>query len=130
MQEVYEFLKECGVFYLATVEGNQPRVRPFGAIAIIDGKLYTQTGKIKKVSQQLHTNPKCEICGFKKGEWLRVECELIPDERYEVKVAFLDANPSLKNMYSADDNNTEILCFTNATATFSSFTSDPRTITF
>ena len=130
MEEVYNFLKECGVFYLGTVEGDQPRVRPFGAIALINGKLYTQTGKIKNVSHQLHDNPKCEICGFKKGEWIRVECELIPDEDYNLKVAFLDANPSLKKMYSADDNNTEILCFTNATATISSFTHEPKVITF
>ncbi len=130
MQEVFSFLQECQVFYLATVEKNQPRVRPFGALAIINGKLYTQTGKIKKVSKQLHENPKCEICAFKNGTWLRIECKLIPDEDYDVKVAFLEANPGLKKMYSADDDNTEVLCFTDAKATFSSFTQPPRTIEF
>lgn len=130
MQEVFDFLKQAGVFYLGTIEEDQPRVRPFGAIAIINGKMYTQTGKIKNVSKQLHANPKCEICAFHQGVWVRIECKLIPDEDYDVKVAFLEANPGLKKMYSADDNNTEVLQFVDAKATFSSFTSAPRVVEF
>lgn len=130
MQEVFDFLQKCQVFYLATVENDQPRVRPFGALAIINGKMYTQTGKIKNVSHQLHENPKCEICAFDKGTWVRIECKLIPEEDYETKVAFLEANPGLKKMYSADDDNTEILCFVDAKATFTSFGAAPKTIEF
>ena len=130
MQEVYEFLKKCGNYYLATVDGDQPRVRPFGTANIFVGKLYIQTGKSKEVSKQIQKNPKVEICGFTEGKWLRVAGELVRDDRIEAKQSMLDAHPSLKNMYSAEDDNTEVLYFKNATATFSSFTEAPRTITF
>ena len=122
MNEVFEFLKKAGVFYLATVEGDQPRVRPFGAINIFENKLYIQTGKIKNVSKQMQVNPKVEICAFTEGKWLRVAATVVRDDRREAKVSMLDANPSLKGMYSADDDNTEVLFLKNATATFSSFT--------
>ncbi len=130
MQEVYEFLKAAGTYYLATVEGDQPRVRPFGTVHIFEGKLYIQTGKIKDVSKQLQANPKAEICAFKDGKWLRVAGKLIRDDRYEAKASMLDAYPNLKRMYSADDDNTEVLYFEDATATFSSFTEAPRTVRF
>ena len=130
VQEVYEFLKKCGTWYLATVEGDQPRVRPFGAIAILDGKLATQTGHIKAVSKQLDANPKAEICGFTGGEWIRIACKLIEDPSIETQEAMLDANPNLKRMYKAGDGNTEILIFTDATATISSFGGEPRVLTF
>ncbi len=130
MQEVCDFLKKCGTYYLATVDGDQPRVRPFGTANIFDGKLYIQTGKSKEVSKQIQKNPKVEICGFTEGKWLRVAGELVRDDRIEAKQSMLDAHPSLKNMYSAEDDNTEVLYFKNATATFSSFTEAPRTITF
>ena len=130
MQEVYEFLKECGVYYLATVEGDQPRVRPFGTIDLFEGKLYIQTGKIKDVSKQLQANPKAEICAFADGTWLRVAGKLIRDDRVEAKAHMLDAYPNLKNMYSAEDDNTEVLYFQDATATFSSFTAPARTVRF
>ena len=130
MQEVCEFLKKCGTYYLATVEGDQPRVRPFGTVNIFDGKLYIQTGKTKEVSKQIQKNPKVEICGMAEGKWIRVAGELVRDDRIEAKQSMLDAHPSLKNMYSAEDDNTEVLYFKNATATISSFTEAPRTITF
>ncbi len=130
MEKVEKFLKDAGVYYLATVDGDQPRVRPFGTAHIFDGKLYIQTGKVKDVSKQIHANPKAEICAFKDGAWLRVAGELVEDERLEAKESMLDAYPELKNMYSADDGNTEVFYFKNATATFSSFTHEPEVVTF
>lgn len=130
VERVYEFLKDAGVFYLATVEKDQPRVRPFGALNLFEGKLYTQTGHIKPVSKQLAANPKAEICAFKNGVWLRVEARLIEDTRLEAKKDMLDHNPSLRRMYDENDENTEVLYFQDATATFSSFTSEPEVLTF
>jgi uncharacterized pyridoxamine 5'-phosphate oxidase family protein len=130
MQEVYEFLKKCGVYYLATAEGDQPRVRPFGTQDIFEGKLYIQTGKSKAVSRQLQANPKAEICAFSNGQWLRITGKLVRDDRVEAKRHMLDAHPDLKAMYSAEDDNTEVLYFEDAEATFSSFTDAPRTVRF
>ena len=130
MKEVYEFLKDCGTFYIATVDENKPRVRPFGVVNIYEDKLYIQTGKSKNVSKQIQINPNVEICGFKNGKWLRVECEAIRDDRREPKVSMLEANPMLKSMYSADDDNTEVLYLKNATATFYSFSDAPKVIKF
>ena len=130
MEEVYRFLKEAETYYLATVEGDQPRVRPFGTVDLFEGKLYIQTGKVKNVSKQIHANPKVEICAFKNGEWLRAAGTLVSDDRKEAKQHMLDAYPSLQGMYSAEDENTEVLYFRDATATFSSFTAAPRTLTF
>lgn len=128
MEKVVKFLKDAGTYYFATVEGNQPRVRPFGTAHIFEGRLYIQTGKKKDVSKQLHINPKAEICAFKDGEWLRVAGELIEDDRVEARQSMLDAYPSLKSMYAADDGNTEVFYFKNATATFSSFTHEPEVV--
>jgi len=130
MEEVYKFLKEAETYYLATVDGDQPRVRPFGTADIFEGKLYIQTGKSKDVSKQIQANPKVEICAFKNGEWLRVAGTLVRDDRVEAKAHMLDAHPQLKAMYSAEDDNTEVLYFKDATATFSSFTAAPRTVKF
>ena len=130
MNEVYEFLKKCETYYLATVEGDQPRVRPFGTIDIFEDKHYIQTGNSKEVSKQIQKNPKVELCAFADGKWLRVSGELVRDDRYEPKAHMLDAYPSLKAMYSAEDDNTEVLYFKNATAVFSSFTEAPKTIKF
>ena len=130
MKRVEQFLKEAGTYYLATVDGDQPRVRPFGTIHIFEGKLYLQTGKVKDVSKQLHANPKAEICAFKDGEWLRVAGELIEDDRREARVSMLEAYPALQKMYAPDDVNTEVFYFKNAVATFSSFTKAPEVITF
>ena len=130
MEQVLYFLKEAGTYYLATVEGDQPRVRPFGTAHVFEGKLYIQTGKVKEVSKQLAANPKAEICAFHKGRWIRIAGELIDDDRNEAKQAMLDAYPSLQDRYAADDGNTQVLYFCNATATISSFTEDPVTVTF
>ena len=130
MEKVAKFLKEAGTYYLATVDGDQPRVRPFGTVNVFDGKLYIQTGKVKEVSKQLHANPKAEICVFKDGVWLRVAGELIEDDRREARESMLNAYTELRNMYSEDDGNTEVFYFQNATAVFSSFTAAPETITF
>jgi len=130
MKEVCEFLKKCGTYYLATVEGDQPRVRPFGTAHIFDGKLYLQTGKTKDISKQMHANPKVEICGFIDGEWIRVAAEVDTDSRVEAKQSMLDAYPMLKDRYSAEDENTEVWYLKNATAKISSFSAAPRVITF
>ena len=128
MERVCKFLKDAGVYYLATSEGDQPRVRPFGTAEIIDGKLCSQTGKSKPVSAQILANPKVELCAFRDGVWLRVAGELARDDRVETKKAMLDAYPSLRAMYDEHDDNTEILYFKSATATFSSFTAAPETV--
>lgn len=130
MEQVVQFLKEAGVYYLATAEGDQPRVRPFGTAHLFGGKLYIQTGKKKSVAKQLAANPKAEICAFKDGKWLRVAGELVEDDRREARVSLLDAYPELKAMYDPDDGNTVVYYFRNAVATFSSFTEAPKTITF
>lgn len=130
IERVYQFLTEAGTYYLATVDGDQPRVRAFGTALLCDGKLYIQTGKVKDVSRQIAANPKVEICAFKDGKWLRVAGELVNDDSYDVKVAMLEKMPSLKAMYSADDDNMQMLYFKNAAATFSSFTEAPETVCF
>jgi uncharacterized pyridoxamine 5'-phosphate oxidase family protein len=130
MNEVYEFIKAAQTYYLATVEGDQPRVRPFGTVDIFEDKLYIQTGKIKAVSHQIAANPKVELCAFKDGKWLRLAGELVRDERVEAKAHMLANYPELQAMYSAEDDNTEVLYFKNATATFSSFTEAPKVINF
>ena len=130
MQEVYDFLKSCGTYYLATAEGEQPRVRPFGTIDLFEEKLYIQTGKSKEVSKQISKNPKVEICAFADGKWLRSACSLVRDDRVEAKEQMLDAYPKLKGMYSATDDNTEVLYMKDAVATFSSFTEPPKTVQF
>ena len=130
MNEIYEFLKHAGTYYLATVEGDQPRVRPFGTVDLFEGKLYIQTGKVKPVSKQLHANPKAEICAFMDGKWIRVAGELEADERVEAKKHMLDTYPMLRRMYDENDGNTEVLYFKHGVATFSSFTEAPRTVEF
>lgn len=130
MEKVCEFLKNAGVYYLATVENDQPRVRPFGTANIFEGKLYIQTGKSKPVSQQLGINPKAEVCAFHNGTWVRISGELIEDDRVEAKKAMLDAYPNLRSMYDEKDSNTQVLYFRNATAVFSSFTAPSETIQF
>ena len=130
MERAAKFLKEAGTYYLATVEGDQPRVRPFGTAHIFEGKLYIQTGKVKEVSKQIHANPKVEVCAFKDGEWLRIAGELVEDDRNEARQSMLDAYPSLQGMYKADDGNTEVFYFKNAKATFSSFTKAPEVVEF
>ena len=130
MEEIVKFLKECGVYYLATVEDNKPRVRPFGTSEIFENKLYIQTGKKKDVYKQLEANPYAEICAFKDGKWLRLSGKLVADDRVEAKKDMLDKNPMLRNMYNENDDNTIVLYFESGVATFSSFTEAPKTIKF
>ena len=130
MERVYNFLKEAGVYYLATVEGDQPRVRPFGTANLFEGKLYIQTGKVKPCSQQILANPKVEISAFHNGTWIRIAGELVEDDRVEAKKSMLDAYPDLRAMYNENDGNTQVFYFKNAVATFASFGGAPETVTF
>ena len=131
MKEAYDFLKSCGTYYLATAEGNQPRVRPFGTVLMFKDKLYIQTGKSKNVSKQMQANPKIEICAFDgKGQWIRVAATAVRDENLEVKQQMLEAYPNLKNMYKAEDANTEVLYLKDADVAIYSFGGTPRVITW
>ena len=130
MQKVLDFLKAAGTYYLATMDGDQPRVRPFGTAHIFEGRLYIQTGKVKPVSKQILANPKVELCAFKDGTWLRLSGELVEDDRVEARKSMLDAYPELRGMYNENDGNTQVFYFKNATATFSSFTAAPEVIKF
>ncbi len=130
MQEVCDFLKKCKTYYLATEEGDQPRVRPFGTAHIFEGKLYIQTGLSKPTAKQLAANPKAEICAFDGGTWLRVAATLVLDERIEAQESMLDAYPGLKGRYAPGDGNTAVYYLKDATAKFESFTAEPKTITF
>ena len=130
MKRVYDFLKKTSVYYLATVEGDQPRVRPFGTINEFEGKLYIQTGKVKPTSKQLLVNPKAEICAFTDGAWIRIACELIEDDRFEAKKSMLDAYPNLREMYDENDGNTQVFYIKNAIATFSAFGKESEVVEF
>jgi len=130
MKEVLEFLKKAGTYYLATAEGDQPRVRPFGTAHIFDNKLYIQTGKKKPVSQQMGKNPKIEICAMAEGKWIRIQATAVNDDSVKAKESMLEAYPNLKNMYSATDSNTQVLYLKNATATIASFGGPPTVVKF
>ncbi len=130
MKRVYDFLKKAEVYYLATVEGDQPRVRPFGTVNAFEGKLYIQTGKVKPVSQQIITNPKVEICAFSEGAWIRITCELVEDDRIEAKKSMLDVYPNLRGMYDENDGNTQVFYMKDATATFFAFGKEPKVVEF
>ena len=130
MEEVQEFIKSCGVYYLATIDGDTPRVRPFGTAEIFENHLYIQTGKKKDVFKQIEKNPKVELCCFKEGKWLRLSGELVLDDRTEAKKDMLDKNPNLRGMYNENDDNTAVLYFKDAVATISSFAGEPKVIKF
>ena len=130
MDEVLEFLKKCGTYYIASIDGDQARVRPFGTIHKFEDKLYFQTGAVKDCSKQFKANPKIEICAFLEGTWVRVAATAVLDERVEAAESMLDAYPELKAMYAAGDGNTEVFYLKDATATFASFTAEPHTVTF
>jgi uncharacterized pyridoxamine 5'-phosphate oxidase family protein len=132
MNKVCNFLKQCGFYFIATTEGDQPRVRPFGTAAIFENKLYIQTGKRKNVAKQMMANPKIEICAYdeSKSQWLRIEAIVVADERIEAKRYMLEQYPSLKAMYSAEDDNTLVLYLQTVTATFYSFSGEPETVRF
>ena len=130
MQEVYEFLKKCRAYFLATMDGDQPRVRPFGTANIFEDRLYIQTGKVKDVSKQMMKNPKIEICAMSGGDWIRIQATAVEDDRVEAKQSMLDSYPNLKSRYSATDDNTQVLYLKDAIATISSFGHDPKVIKF
>lgn len=130
MERVYDFLKKCGTYYLATVEDGQPRVRPFGTIDLFEGRLYIQTGKSKKVSEQMKKNPAIEICGMDEGKWIRVSAKAVLDERLEAQKHMLDAYPSLLKLYQPGDGNTEVFYLKDGTAQICSFTEPPVTVQF
>ena len=130
MKRVYDFLKKAEVYYLATLEGYQPRFRPFGTINEFEGKLYIQTGKIKPTSHQLAANPKAEICAFTEGTWIRIACELVEDDRFDAKKSMLDAYPNLRGMYDENDGNTQVFYMKNAVATFCAFGKAPEIVKF
>lgn len=130
MKRVYDFLKKAEVYYLATVEGDRPRVRPFGTVNEFEGKLYIQTGKVKTVSRQIAANPKAEICAFTEGTWIRIACELVEDDSFEAKRSMLDAYPDLRGMYDENDGNTQVFYMKNAVATFSAFGKEPEVVEF
>ena len=127
---VHNFLKHVQVYYLATVDGDQPRVRPFGTILIYEGKLYIQTGRKKNVSKQIKKNPKVELCAFDGKTWLRLTGKLVDDNRMAPKAAMLDAYPGLKKMYKVDDDNTQVLYFKDAEAVFNTFGQKPVVLKF
>jgi len=130
MKEVYEFLKNSETYFIATIDGDRPRVRPFGTVNLFEDKLYIQTGKKKDVSAQIGKNPHIEICAMFQGKWIRIEATAIEDNRIEAKQSMLDAYPSLQSMYKADDDNTQVFWLKKATATLCSFTETPRVIKF
>ena len=130
MKTVLDFLKKAEVYYLATLDGDQPRVRPFGTINEFEGKLYIQTGKVKPTSRQLAANPKAEICAFSDGAWIRIACELVEDDRFEARKSMLDAYPNLRGMYNENDGNTQVLYMKNAEASICSFGKAPITVKF
>jgi uncharacterized pyridoxamine 5'-phosphate oxidase family protein len=130
MQEVYDFLKKCGTYFLATMDGDQPRVRPFGTAGIFENRLYIQTGKVKNVSRQMKENPKIELCGMSDGDWVRVEAVAVEDDREEARQHMLEEYPELRRMYSADDGNCQVFYLKDATATFCSFNAAPKVIHF
>ncbi len=130
MEEVYQFLKKCGTYYLGTMDGDQPRVRPFGTIDLFEGRLYIQTGKKKEVSRQMTENGRIEICAFDGNQWLRVAATALEDDRVEARRHMLEAYPELGKMYTPEDGNTQVFYLKDVTATFSSFTTDPRVICF
>lgn len=130
MEKTCTFLKQAGIYYLATADGDQPKVRPFGTAHIFEGKLYIQTGTNKDVSRQIAVNPKCENCAFNKGTWVRITAQLVDDSREEAKKSLLDAYPGLRKMYDENDDHTQVLYLKDATAAFYSFNGEPEIHTF
>jgi uncharacterized pyridoxamine 5'-phosphate oxidase family protein len=130
MNEVYEFLKKAGNYFIATTEGSQPRVRPFASVNVFEGKLYFQTGRVKEVSKQIAANPQIEICAFADGAWVRVAATAVEDTNIEAAISMLEAVPVLKDLYKPGDGNCQVFYLKDATATFYSFGGEPRVITF
>ena len=130
MQRVYDFLKEAGTYYIATTEGDQPRIRPFGTVDIYNGKLGIQTGKKKAFFKHIEENPKVEICAMKGGEWIRIAGELYADDSVEACEHMLKNYEDLRGLYTPGDGNCVVLYFKSGTAIISSFTAAPVVIEF
>jgi uncharacterized pyridoxamine 5'-phosphate oxidase family protein len=123
-------LKKCGTYYLATLEGNRPHVRPFGTIAVFEGRLYIQTGRSKNVAKQLAANPNAEICAFDGERWIRIAATFVDDNRLEPKQNMLAGYPELQDMYKAEDSETEVLYLKDVTATIYGFDGKAETYKF
>ena len=131
MKEIYDFLKACPCYFIATMDGNQPRVRPFGTILLFEDKLYIQSGHKKDFAKQLSANPKMELSAFDgKGNWIRLSATMVEDNRVETKKAMLDDYPSLRAMYDENDDNTAVWYMTNAKGSICSFTAAPKEFSF
>lgn len=130
VEEVCAFLKNAGVYYLATVEDGAPRVRPFGTVNLYDGKLYIQTGKKKSVADQLKANGRVEISAMVGDCWIRLAATAVLDPDIEAQRSMLAAYPSLAALYTPGDGNTEVYYLTDAKADICSFSAPERTITF
>ena len=130
MQTVHDFLKKTGTYYLATVDGDQPRVRPFGTINVFEGRLYIQTGKKKDVVKQINANPKIELSAFDGGTWIRVAATLVEDDRAEAQESMLAAYPQLQAMYAVNDGNNVVFFLKDVTATFYNFGGEPKEVRF
>lgn len=130
MQAVHDFLKKVETYYLATVDGDQPRVRPFGTINLFEGRLYIQSGKKKDVAGQIAANPRVELSAFDGETWIRVACTLVEDDSAEAQKSLLSAYPSLRGMYAVNDGNNVVYYLKDATATFYTFDGEPREVRF
>ncbi len=130
VQRVCEFLKKCSAYFLATEDGGQPRVRPFGTAHVFEGRLYLQTGKAKNVYRQMKANPKVELCGMAGDQWIRVEATAVEDDRVAARQSMLDAYPSLQAMYRADDGNTAVFYLKDASAAINSQSGAPEVFKF
>lgn len=116
-KKVYEFLEDAKTFYLATMEGNQPRVRPYGAMLFFEGKNYIMAFGQTNATRQIAANQKAEICAFK-GRTLRIECKLVEDNRPEVGKALVDKMPVLKPVLGENGENGVMYYLKDATANF------------
>ncbi len=130
MNEIYDFLKKCGTYYLGTVEDNKPKIRPFGTIDIYNGKLTIQTGLKKDVAKQMIKNPNITICAFDGNKWIRVDAIAKLDDSIEASSHMLERYPNLKGMYTPGDGNTCVFVLESGQATISSFVEKPKTIKF
>jgi len=130
MKTVLDFLKKTGTYYLATAEGDQPRVRPFGTINLFEGKLYIQSGKKKDVAKQIKANPKVELSAFDGETWIRVAATLVEDNRAEAQESLLEAYPNLRNRYAVNDGNNIVYYLKDAVAVFSGFSGEPKIVKF
>ncbi|MEJ2110102.1 MAG: pyridoxamine 5'-phosphate oxidase family protein [Acidobacteriota bacterium] len=129
MSSAIEFLKANQVFHLATVDGSEARVRPFGFVMNRNGKLYMCTSKAKDVCKQMKNNPEIEISAMgPEGTWLRIRGSIAFDDSREAKMQAFEEAPMLLQIYpkGADDENYVTFYFTEAKATLYSFSEAPK----